>query len=223
MYFICLIPFLAAAYLLGSLNPAIIITMIKKGVDIRTLGSYNPGTSNVGRNLGKAWGALVLMLDMAKGLIPVILAEKICFPGNNFPDYSAQVLTGMAAITGHCKPVWHRFRGGGGIATSIGILLYFIPFEFFVSMLLGFLATLLFFRKKTYPVGQITPMIFIPLTPVITFITSFFQKITLYGNLTFGGHEWFVLTGIFAISILIFFLNLSFVSRRISTGDTHHD
>jgi len=222
MYFVCLIPFVAAAYLLGSVNPAIIITRIIKGVDIRTLGSHNPGTSNVRRNLGMAWGALVLILDIAKGLIPVILAEMTCFPGNNFPDFTALVLTGMAVITGHCKPVWHQFRGGGGLATSIGILLYFIPIEFFVSMLLGFIATMVFFRKKTYRVGQITPMIFIPLTPVIILITSFSVKITIFGNLSFGGHEWFVLTGILAITLLIFFLNLSFVTRRISTGDIHH-
>jgi glycerol-3-phosphate acyltransferase PlsY len=223
MYLIYLIAFMAAAYLLGSLNPAITITRLKAGVDIRTLGSHNPGTSNVRRNLGMVWGALVLLLDIAKGLIPVVVAKNTCFPDNSFPDFSALALTGMAAITGHCKPVWHQFKGGGGIATSIGILLYFIPVEFFVSMLIGFVTTLVFFRRKKYSVGQITPMIFIPLTPFVILATSFLGKNTLHGVLAFGGHEWFVVTGIFAISLLIFILNLSFVTRRIATGDTHHN
>jgi glycerol-3-phosphate acyltransferase PlsY len=223
MYFLCLVIFLVAAYLLGSLNPAIIITRLVKGVDIRTLGTHNPGTSNVRRNLGLGWGILVLFLDITKGLLPAILAKILCFPENSFPHFSAIILTGMAVITGHCKPLWYDFRGGGGIATSIGILLYLIPVEFFISMLLGFVSSQIFFSKKKYSITQITPMIFIPLTPVITFISSLLKQVKIIGNITFGGYPWYVITGIFAISLLIFFLNMGFVTRRISKDDTIHN
>jgi glycerol-3-phosphate acyltransferase PlsY len=214
---------MVAAYLLGSLNPAIIITRLVKGVDIRTLGTHNPGTSNVRRNLGLGWGILVLFLDITKGLLPVILAKILCFPENSFPHFSAIILTGMAAITGHCKPLWYDFRGGGGIATSIGILLYLIPVEFFISMFLGFVSSQIFFSKKKYSITQITPMIFIPLTPVITFLSSLLKQVKISGNINFGGYPWYVITGILGISLLIFFLNMGFVTRRISKDDTIHN
>lgn len=223
MKVLCFLLFLVAAYLLGSLNPAIIITRLVKGVDIRTLGTHNPGTSNVRRNVGLGWGILVLFLDIAKGLIPVILAKKLCFPENNLSHFSALTLISMAAIAGHCKPLWYHFRGGGGIATSIGILLYFIPVEFFISMLLGFTSSQIFFSRKKYSITQITPMIFVPLTPVITFLSSLLKPVKIFGNVTFGGYPWYMVTGIFSISLLIFFLNLGFVTRRISKDDTIHN
>lgn len=117
-------------------------------MDIRTIGTHNPGTANVGRNLGKTWGALVLLLDIAKGLIPLITAQKLCFSDNNLPHFTALILIGMAAITGHCKPIWYNFVGGGGIATSIGILLYIIPVEFFTSMFVGFISSQILFSRR---------------------------------------------------------------------------
>lgn len=223
MYHVCLISFLIAAYLLGSLNPAIIITRLKKGVDIRTLGTHNPGTANVSRNLGKSWGALVLFLDISKGLIPVLIARHLCFPELNIHNYTAIILISMAAITGHCKPLWYNFVGGGGIAISIGILLYLIPVEFFISMLLGFIFTLFFFSKKKYSISQITPMIFIPLTPVITIVSYFVKPVNLFGELTLCNHDWYEVAGIFLISLLIFLLNAEFVGRRLSKDDTRHN
>jgi glycerol-3-phosphate acyltransferase PlsY len=223
MNYLCLIFFLVAAYLAGSINPAIIITRLVKGVDIRTLGTHNPGTSNVRRNLGLGWGITVFLIDIAKGLIPVVLAKELCFPENSAFHFWALILIGMAAICGHCKPIWYDFRGGGGIATSIGILLYLIPFEFFLSMLLGFISSQIIFNKKKYSITQITPMIFVPLTPVITFISSLLKPVKVSGNVIFGGYQWYVVSGIFAISLLIFFLNLGFVTRRISKDDTIHN
>lgn len=76
MNWLCLILFIITAYLLGSVNPAIIITRLAKGVDIRTLGTHNPGTSNVRRNLGLGWGILVLFLDIA--LCSEIRIFQIC-------------------------------------------------------------------------------------------------------------------------------------------------
>jgi glycerol-3-phosphate acyltransferase PlsY len=223
MNYLCLILFIIAAYLLGSVNPAIIITRLVKGVDIRTLGTHNPGTSNVRRNLGLGWGILVLFLDIAKGLIPVILAKRLCFPENNSTHFSAIILISMAAITGHCKPIWHRFVGGGGIATSIGILLYLVPVEFFLSMFIGFISAQIFFRKKKYSITQITPMIFIPLAPVITFISCLIEPVKVIGSFSIGGYPWYFATGIFTVSLLIFFLNMGFVKRRISYDDTIHN
>jgi glycerol-3-phosphate acyltransferase PlsY len=223
MYYLCLLSFLVAAYMLGSLNPAIIITKLKKGVDIRTLGTHNPGTANVSRNLGKSWGALVLFLDITKGLVPVIMARYLCFPESNIQNYAAVILTGMAAIAGHCRPLWYNFVGGGGIATSTGILLYLIPIEFFTSMLLGFALAMIFYGRKKYSISQITPMIFITLTPFITLALYFAGPVSIFGNLTLFEHEWYEVAGIFIISLLIFILNAEFIGRRLAKDDTRHN
>lgn len=223
MYYLCLLSFLVAAYMLGSLNPAIIITKLRKGVDIRTLGTHNPGTANVSRNLGKSWGALVLLLDISKGLIPVLISRYLCFTELNIQNYLAIILIGMAAITGHCKPLWYNFVGGGGIATSIGILMYLIPVEFFTSMLLGFALAMIFFSRKKYSMSQITPMIFITLTPFITLALHFAGPVGIFGNLTLFEHEWYEVAGIFIISLLIFILNAEFIGRRLVKDDTRHN
>ena len=223
MYYIYLISFLIASYLLGSLNPAIIITRIKKGVDIRTLGTHNPGTANVSRNLGKSWGALVLLLDISKGLIPILISKYLCFAEFNVQNYAAIVLIGMAAITGHCRPLWYNFVGGGGIATSIGILMYLIPIEFFISMLLGFVSSQIFFGRKKYSISQITPMIFIALTPVITLVLHFAGPVSIFGNLTLFEHEWYEIAGIFVVSLLILILNAEFIGRRLAKDDPRHN
>ncbi len=222
MYYLCLLPFLVAAYMLGSLNPAIIITRLKEGTDIRTFGTHNPGTSNISRKFGKSWGALVLLLDISKGLIPVLISRYLCFTELNIQNYLAIILIGMAAITGHCKPLWYNFVGGGGIATSIGILMYLIPVEFIISMLLGFFSSQIFFGRKKYSISQITPMIFITLTPFITLALHFAGPVNIFGNLTLFEHEWYEIAGIFLISLLIFILNAEFLSRRLATGDTRH-
>jgi len=223
MYYLYLLLFLVAAYLLGSLNPAIIITRLRKGVDIRTLGTHNPGTANVARNLGMSWGALVLLLDISKGLIPVILARYMCFPELSIQNYAAIILIGMATITGHCKPLWYNFIGGGGIATSIGILMYLIPVEFFISMLLGFFSSQIFFSRKKYSISQITPMIFITLTPFITLVLHLSGPLRIFGDMTLFEHEWYEVAGIFIISLLIFILNAEFLGRRLTKDDTRHN
>ncbi|HJX72143.1 MAG: hypothetical protein A2Y71_14105 [Bacteroidetes bacterium RBG_13_42_15] len=97
------------AYLAGSINFAILISRWVKGIDIRTIGNKNPGTSNVGRMVGKGWAALVFTGDLAKGLIPLILARILFFPEDHYADYFPLFLTGMMAIAGHCWPlVYHR-------------------------------------------------------------------------------------------------------------------
>lgn len=125
MPLVMLLAAVAASYLFGSVNYAILITRRVAGVDIRSLGTRNAGTANVGRNAGKLWAALVLLLDILKGLIPLLLAKSFLFPGSGWRDTLALFAVGIAAVGGHCRPVFHRFKGGGGIATSLGIYFLF--------------------------------------------------------------------------------------------------
>jgi glycerol-3-phosphate acyltransferase PlsY len=109
----------AAAYLIGSIDFAVLVARTK-GVDIYDVGSGNPGAANVARNLG--WGAAVQVLvgDFLKGAIAALL-------GLLAADATVGFGAGLAAVVGHCFPVWHRFRGGKGVATGGGALAVVAP------------------------------------------------------------------------------------------------
>lgn len=109
-----LVPF---AYLLGSISAAIIICKLMGLPDPRTLGSNNPGATNVLRIGGKKAAALTLLGDFLKGLIPVVIAQLL--------GVSAELLAmvGFAAFIGHLYPIFFGFRGGKGVATAFGVIL----------------------------------------------------------------------------------------------------
>lgn len=109
--------FAVAAYLLGSISFGLIAAR-RAGVDLRGQGSGNIGATNVGRVLGKRTGRVVLLLDLAKGALPALGAWAVLGP-----DDPWTAATGAAAVVGHCYPVWHRFQGGKGAATSAGVML----------------------------------------------------------------------------------------------------
>ena len=122
--------FLAAilGYLLGSFPSGLLISRTR-GVDIRNHGSGNIGATNVLRVLGKKWGYLVFALDALKGFAAVRIAFAIALavgPGIT-PRELVGIAGGLACILGHTFPVWLRFRGGKGVATSAGVLLGLMP------------------------------------------------------------------------------------------------
>jgi glycerol-3-phosphate acyltransferase PlsY len=119
-------------YLLGSCPNGYLVAN-SRGLDIRQHGSGNIGATNVLRVLGKKWGYLVFFLDALKGFAAVRLAFLM---GNNaVPALARPELIGIAAalacILGHTFPVWLRFRGGKGVATSAGVLLGLMPLAVF--------------------------------------------------------------------------------------------
>jgi glycerol-3-phosphate acyltransferase PlsY len=112
---------LIGGYLCGSISSAIVICRLLGRGDPRTVGSGNPGTTNVLRQFGKVPAALTLIGDVAKGLIPVALCAYLGF------DQFAIALAGTGAFLGHLYPVFFGFAGGKGVATLIGVLLAFNP------------------------------------------------------------------------------------------------
>ena len=121
-----LLPFLG--YLSGSLPFSIWITRFVKNVDVRDSGSGHATTTNTIRQAGFGWGALVLILDIAKGFLPTFLAAK----------YSGEVwviaITATAAVIGHCWPLFAQFRGGMGLATAGGGILALNPLGFLICL-----------------------------------------------------------------------------------------
>jgi len=113
------------SYLLGSVNGALVIGYMR-GVDIRQSGSGNAGGTNALRTQGKAFAAGVMAIDVLKGVIPPLFLPLLVLPGVALDDaISRDWLTyscGLAAIVGHCYPVWFGFKGGKGAATALGVV-----------------------------------------------------------------------------------------------------
>jgi glycerol-3-phosphate acyltransferase PlsY len=114
-----------AAYLVGSLPFGYLAGKLVAGVDIRTQGSRNIGATNVARVLGKKLGLLVLVLDCLKGLLPVWLLANLHAVLAGIPGETEhiRIACGVATIVGHMFPCWLGFRGGKGVATSLGVVL----------------------------------------------------------------------------------------------------
>ncbi len=111
----------AAAYLLGSVATAVLVSRALGAADPRSGGSGNPGATNVLRLAGRRAAALTLAGDVAKGLVPVLAARALDLPPG------ALALVGLAAFLGHLYPVFFGFRGGKGVATALGALLGMEP------------------------------------------------------------------------------------------------
>jgi len=119
-----------AGYVIGS-TPFGVIVARAKGVDLAAAGSGNVGATNVGRVVGKPWGYLCFLLDVGKGLAPVLLAWAVLRPLPGFPTALHQVAwlgAGCGAVLGHVFSFWLKFRGGKGVATSLGVVLGIWPY-----------------------------------------------------------------------------------------------
>ena len=110
-----------AAYLIGSLSFAVIVSRLMGLKDPRTFGSKNPGATNVLRSGSKAAAIVTLLLDALKGLVPVLLVKLFGKPWGL--EDGTVALVGLAAFLGHLWPVFFRFQGGKGVATAAGVLL----------------------------------------------------------------------------------------------------
>ncbi|MBM3695338.1 MAG: glycerol-3-phosphate 1-O-acyltransferase PlsY [Actinobacteria bacterium] len=113
-------------YLLGSVDFGVIVPRLF-GVDIYGTGSGNPGATNVLRALGRKQAALVLLGDLAKGVGAAALGSWAGGPAFGFA-------AGLAAVAGHCFPIWHRFKGGKGVAAAGGMVAWLEPWALLILL-----------------------------------------------------------------------------------------
>ena len=119
-----IIPGILISYLIGSIPAAYIFGRLLKGIDIRKFGSGNVGATNALRVLGKPAGIAVLVLDILKGFVAVFfLGNIIAARITGISDITARVLLGFCCICGHNWTIFLRFKGGKGMATTLGVLL----------------------------------------------------------------------------------------------------
>ena len=141
------------AYLVGSIPFGYLIVRRKIGADIRETGSGGTGATNVSRRAGKAAGVLTLVLDALKGCAAVLIAQRVS--ADNWVIAAAAI----AVIAGHIFPVWLRFRGGKGVATTVGVFLVLAPVALVCAGVI-FVAIVVFTRYVS--LGSMTAAVLIP-------------------------------------------------------------
>ncbi len=215
--------FAIASYMFGNINWAIIISRTKKQ-DIRKMGSGNPGTLNMSRNLGLKFGLLTFFLDIMKGVIPTLIAFFV-FRGKRFVNSEfaisdfAVYLCGLCVVLGHIYPVVFKFKGGKGIASTIGV---FIACEsvsegpWIVVIIMALVAALVFIYLTEFgAMGS-----FIAITPPV--IASLIRLYILYGKHTGSTMLLFIATNIIIFTICFFtwFAHRKNIERMLA-GDEH--
>ncbi len=126
-----------ASYLIGAIPFGLFFTRIFSGIDVRTVGSGNIGATNVLRAAGKKAAVLTLLADGLKGFLPAFTARLL------FNDDMTTALSAAAAVLGHNFPVYLRFKGGKGVATSFGVVLAVSPLIGLISLLVWLIAAVL--------------------------------------------------------------------------------
>jgi glycerol-3-phosphate acyltransferase PlsY len=162
---------IVVSYLLGSVSFSVLLARLLKGIDIRQYGSGNAGATNTLRVMGKGPAILVLVLDVLKGIAAVWLGTW----AGGWGTWVA-VACGIAAIIGHNWPLYFHFRGGKGIATTIGVMATLV---FWPALTAGIIAILAIVFTRYVSLGS---LIFVALTPVFLLFTSFSAP-ELWGSL----------------------------------------
>ncbi len=203
-YFVVPAAVALAAYLVGSVNFSILLSRLLLGGDIREQGSGNAGATNMLRTHGKKMGVLVLVLDILKGIAAVLLAKllseyMIAFTqsmsiihGGRWDGYSAffekislPYIAGVCVVLGHNFPVYFGFKGGKGVATSLGVVLTLDPK---VGLIVLAVAVLIMALTRYVSLGSIVGgALFIVLTAVEMIAAHSFDTVPFVCSLILGG------------------------------------
>ena len=181
------------AYLLGSISFSVIISKKMAGFDVREKGSGNAGSTNMLRSVGKGAAALTLICDILKGVVAISIAIIL---GNMFKDTNKELLVqiaGIAVVIGHTFPIFFGFKGGKGVATSLGILLMS---NWQIGLICLVFALILMILTRMVSLGSCAAAV---LFPVLTlFINDNYTVLTEGKN----GTTYFIYSLILAIIVL---------------------
>lgn len=152
--------FLLLSYVAGSFPSGLVIGKLFFHVDLRDYGSHNIGATNAYRVLGAIPGAIILLLDMCKGLLGVYLGQ---LAGTVIPEYQIWLMIsgGLLAIAGHNCSLFLHFKGGKGVATGLGVILFLAPWE---TMIVFLMWAVIVGVSKYVSLGSIVAAFFVPVT-----------------------------------------------------------
>jgi len=152
------------SYLVGAVPFGLIFSRYFSGIDVRTIGSGNIGATNVLRASGKKAAIFTLLADGLKGFLPVLIVQSL------FNADVTTALVGVATILGHNFPIYLKFKGGKGVATSFGVILAVAPLIGLACIMIWLLAA--FFWKYS----SLSALIAFACYPIVTFSTSFGER-----------------------------------------------
>lgn len=202
------------SYLIGSIPWGLIISKKFFGFDIRTKGSGNIGSTNAFRTLGTKWGIIVQILDILKGVIPVLLAgwlgQGITFPNaTGFEDITIiKFSAGVMAILGHIFSIFAGFKGGKGINTALGVFIAISPVDLGIAIGV-FLISLI--MSGYVSLGSIMAGLTVPV--------SLFLRYNLF-NVNIPGYHFLIYATIF-LALLVIYTHRSNIKRLLKRQENH--
>lgn len=238
MFYLVLVSGLILGYLSGSVSYARIFAKLGKGVDITQVGNGNPGTSNVSREVGVFWGVLTLIFDALKGSMVMLVYKWLFLSANpvfamqipfNGAEFLTLLLIGIAAIYGHGFPIYYKFKGGGSIGVLFGCWMFLIFPQFLINIVIAYVIVKIFFSKQKYPMGRMTPFVFLFTTPIYMLVESLVSKewrplfagSVLFDHLGWGDHfvlfngnGWMLIAGILVFGIAVIPPNIRLLKSK---------
>lgn len=154
-------------YFIGSIPFALIIGKKFYKTDVRQVGSGNLGGTNIGRNLGKKAGAIVIILDISKAAIATLVAYLLI---ENFNLETNVYLAGLAVVVGHCYPIFAGFKGGKGVAAAAGFLLVINPLLIVIALVI------LLINLKIHKMVSLGILVTVASITIIAFIFPMFDN-----------------------------------------------
>lgn len=192
------------AYLIGSINFSIILSKRMAGFDIREKGSGNAGTTNMLRAVGKKAAIITLICDILKGVVSILIAVLAGKIVKNLDNALLVQLAGIFVIIGHTFPIFFKFKGGKGIATSLGVLLMI---NWQIGLICLIFALVLMALTKMVSVGSISAAILFPI--LVAFIDQNYIVPTSNSN-------WSYLVFSIIVALLVIFNHRANVQRILN-------
>jgi glycerol-3-phosphate acyltransferase PlsY len=183
------------AFLFGSIPWGYLIGKAK-GVDLRKIGSRNIGATNVLRTIGKKEALVTLLLDISKGFIPVLLVQ-VLYPDKN--NYILMGTVGILAIIGHCFTPFLKFKGGKGVATSLGVILAYTPFVGILTLVIWIIIF------KISKVSSLSALVSFGLLPLNVYIMNYSNEVVLF---------------CFLITVIIYLKHIPNIKRLLKGTET---
>ena len=183
------------AFLFGSIPWGYLIGKAK-GVDLRKIGSRNIGATNVLRTIGKKEALVTLLLDISKGFIPVLLVQ-VLYPDKN--NYILMGTVGILAIIGHCFTPFLKFKGGKGVATSLGVILAYTPFVGILTLVIWIIIF------KISKVSSLSALVSFGLLPLNVYIMNYSNEVVFF---------------CFLITVIIYLKHIPNIKRLLKGTET---
>ena len=181
------------AYLIGSVNFSVLISKKMAGFDVREKGSGNAGTTNMLRSVGKKAAAITLVCDILKGVVSIVIAIIVVNIVKNLDRELLLQIAGIAVVLGHTFPIFFEFKGGKGVATSLGVL---IMSNWQIGLICLVFAVVLMALTRMVSLGSCAAAI---LFPVLTLFINQHYTVLTEGK---SGRVYFVYSVILAIIVL---------------------